>query len=77
MIGCAGAGVAVLAWLTLLVGVARAGTWVQVSCVNPNGSASTSEGWSAAASGPFAAGDSATTGCGPGAPLVAVQNVVA
>jgi hypothetical protein len=76
MNGCAMAGVAVLAWLVLLAPTARAGTWVQVSCVNPNGSASTSEGWSAAASGPFAAGDSATTGCGPGTPLVAVQNVV-
>lgn len=65
-----------LSWLALLPGVARAGTWVQVSCVNPNGSAATSQGWSAAAAGPFAAGDSATTGCGPGSPLVAAQNVV-
>ena len=76
MVGCAIAGVAVLAWLAPLAGTARAGAWVQVSCVNPNGSAATSEGWSAAASGPFAAGDSATTDCGPGSPLVAAQNVV-
>jgi hypothetical protein len=76
MVGCAIAGVAGLAWLVLLAGTARAGTWVQVSCVNPNGSAATSQGWSAAASGPFAAGDAAITACGPGTPLVAAQNVV-
>jgi hypothetical protein len=56
--------------------VAWAGTWVQVSCVNPNGSASSSEGWSAAASGPVATGDYASTTCGPGSPLLAEQNVV-
>jgi hypothetical protein len=65
----------VLAWLALLAGPARAGTWIQVSCVNPNGSAASSEGWSAAASGPYATGDSAITECGPGIPLQAAQNV--
>ncbi len=64
------------AWLALLAGAAQAGTWVQASCVNPNGSAATSEGWSAAASGPFATGDTGLTGCGPGNPLVAEQNVI-
>jgi hypothetical protein len=76
MAGCAAAAVVVLASLAALAGTARAGTWVQVSCVNPNGSAATSEGWSGAASGPYATGDSATTACGPGTPLLAEQNVI-
>jgi hypothetical protein len=76
--GCVGAItlVAALGWLALVAGTARAGTWVQVSCVNPNGSAASSEGWSGATSGPFATGGSATTSCGPGNPLIAAQNVV-
>ncbi len=56
---------------------ARAGDWIQVSCVNPNGSASNSQGWSGAASGPYATGDiSSTSTCGPGTPLVAEQEVI-
>ena len=63
-----------LGWLVLLAGTARAGTWVQMSCVNPNGSAASSEGWSAGAGGPPAVGDSANTDCHPGSPLMAEQN---
>lgn len=69
--------------LAVLVGLAaahassaRAGTWIQVSCVNPNGSASNSAGWSAAENGPGATGAFANTACAPGTPLVAAQNVV-
>lgn len=68
---------ALLVWLALLAGAAQAGTWVQVSCVNPNGSASNSAGWSGATSGPYATGDStSTSSCGPGQPLEAAQNLI-
>jgi hypothetical protein len=49
---------------------ARAGQWIQVSCVNPDGTVAPSEGWSASASqvGP---GSSNSTGCAPGSPMSA------
>jgi hypothetical protein len=50
---------------------ARAGTWMLVSCVNPNGSPAPSDGWSAFAQGQVTIGDGNNTDCGPGVPLAA------
>lgn len=50
---------------------ARGGEWVQVSCENPNGTAATSQGWSASAAGSPPPGSTVNTNCGPGAPLSA------
>jgi hypothetical protein len=63
------AGVAlVLGALALAAGPASAGSWVQVSCVNPDGSAASSEGWTS--SGALAGyGSSNSVRCGPGAPM--------
>jgi hypothetical protein len=51
---------------------AHAGQWVQVSCVNPDGSAAPHEGWSGFAQGnpgAFAYNDDR---CGPGSPMTAL-----
>ena len=64
--------VALLAILTSpAVEPARAGEWVQDSCVNPDGSAAGSEGWSAMIAG---GGYGSTTGssCGPASPAFAL-----
>jgi hypothetical protein len=49
---------------------AQAGNWIQVSCVNPNGSAAPNSGWAgfSADAGPY---DYTNIQCGPGTPLVA------
>ncbi len=49
---------------------ARAGVWVQMACVNPNGSAATSAGWSGFTSG-SSFGSAASSGCAPGTPMIA------
>lgn len=54
-----------------LAATARAGTWIQVSCVNPNGSAAPSEGWSDGASGPSDPWGTVDTACTPTSPMVA------
>jgi hypothetical protein len=52
-------------------GVAHAGEWVQVSCVNPNQSAAPSQGWSSfAAGGQY--GSNNSSACGPGSPMFAI-----
>jgi hypothetical protein len=64
--------------LALLVGLAalavvpatRAGDWMQVSCVNPDGTPSTNQGWSVRAYGP-AGHEAGSAACGPGVPLSA------
>jgi hypothetical protein len=63
--------------LAALVGVALvvatpawAGQWIQVSCVNPNGTAAPSDGWSAGAS-QVGNGSSNSTSCAPGSPMSA------
>lgn len=67
------------AWLLLATvgsvlmsgGLAQAGEWEQVSCVNPNQTAAGSEGWvSMIAGGGY--GSNSSTGCGPGSPMFAV-----
>lgn len=42
---------------------AHAGTWIQVSCVNPDNSAAPSEGWSAGVTGTPEAGSSGSARC--------------
>jgi hypothetical protein len=50
---------------------AHAGEWVQVSCVNPDGSGAGSSGWvSMIAGGGY--GSNTDTACGPGAPMYAI-----
>jgi hypothetical protein len=44
---------------------------MQVSCVNPDGTPSTNQGWSASAYGPTGH-DAASAACGPGVPLSAI-----
>jgi hypothetical protein len=48
--------------------VAQAGEWMQVSCVNPDQSGASSQGWSSF-SGGAGVGSNNGTGCGPGAPM--------
>jgi hypothetical protein len=48
---------------------AHAGTWMLVSCVNPNGSAAPSDGWSAFTQGGVNLGDGNNTQCAPGVPM--------
>jgi hypothetical protein len=67
------AGVLSGAGLAAVPGVASAGQWVQISCVNGNGtgSLSSSQGWTSA-SGGTSAPDSASSTCGPGTPMSAL-----
>ncbi len=62
-----------LATCAVLLGspVAHAGEWVQVSCINPNGTAAGSQGWVAMIAG-AGYGSNTDTNCGPGAPAVAL-----
>jgi hypothetical protein len=53
---------------------AYAGDWMQVSCVNPGGSAAPSEGWSGFATGAPGIGSNNGTDCGPGQPMYAILN---
>jgi hypothetical protein len=62
---------AALLTLAVSVAIARAGTWIQVSCVNPNGSAAPSEGWSDGASGPSDPWGTVDTACTTTSPMVA------
>jgi hypothetical protein len=70
---CLLAGVLGLASLASLAfaGPARAGAWMQVSCVNPDGSAATADGWSGAASGSLSLNSTNDPTCGPGHPMQA------
>jgi hypothetical protein len=61
-----------LAALAVTATSARAGVWMQVSCVNPDGSAAPSEGWSGFSQGnpgAFAYNDAR---CAPGKPMTAI-----
>jgi hypothetical protein len=58
--------------VTLAVpGTALAGRWMQVSCVNPNGSAATSQGWSGSAQATPPIGSVASPRCTPQLPMEA------
>jgi hypothetical protein len=50
---------------------AYAGSWMEVSCVNPSQSAAPSEGWSSFAAG-GGYGSNNGTACGPGSPMYAI-----
>jgi len=50
---------------------AFAGSWMEVSCVNPSQSAAPSEGWSSFAAG-GGYGSNNSTACGPGSPMFAI-----
>jgi hypothetical protein len=63
---------ALLCAMFACVSVARAGTWMQVSCVNPDGSAAPSEGWTSGSAGGPGYGSSVSVRCGPGAPMYAI-----
>ena len=60
-----------LAGGSLAASSAYAGSWMEVSCVNPNQSAAPSEGWTSFAGG-GGYGSNNSTGCGPGSPMYAI-----
>jgi hypothetical protein len=60
-----------LAACGLSAAVAHAGEWVQVSCVNPDGSPAGSNGWVPMIAG-GGYGSNANTACGPGTPMYAI-----
>jgi hypothetical protein len=62
---------ATTATAALMAAPAYAGTWVQVSCVNPDGSAAPSEGWSNYAGGGTGVGSTSSSQCSPGNPMFA------
>jgi hypothetical protein len=65
-----GVGLVIAAFAILIaVPVAHAGDWMQVSCVSPNGTAATSQGWSGSSAGNPPPGSDATTACAPGQPM--------
>jgi hypothetical protein len=66
-----------LVFVLLAASVASAGSWMEVSCVNPNQSAAPSEGWSSFATGAPGYGSNNGTGCGPGSPMFALLSTAA
>ena len=58
------------------VGVAHAGEWVQVGCVNPDQSVAPSQGWSSFAAG-GGYGSNNSSACGPGSPMFAILSSAA
>lgn len=64
-----GVAMLVVTWLALGAVPARAGDWMQVSCVNPDGSAAASEGWTSFTTGAVNDGSNNNTNCGPGRPM--------
>ncbi|MFZ1993437.1 MAG: hypothetical protein WAU75_04955 [Solirubrobacteraceae bacterium] len=75
--GITASALAALVVLSLAAAPAHAGTWMQVSCVNPDGSAAPAEGWTQGASGPADPGAIVSTQCSPGRPLLAELSVLA
>lgn len=61
--GCVGLVLAALVTLAVGAGSAQAGTWIQVSCQNPDGSAASSEGWIAGATGSPEGGAGSSARC--------------
>jgi hypothetical protein len=57
--------------LLSLPAVARAGSWIQVSCVNPDGSPAGEAGWSSFSVGGPGYGSNTSTLCAPGSPMAA------
>ncbi len=63
--------VATLVTILLAAPGARAGDWMQVSCVNPSGTAAGNQGWTSFTQGTIGPGDGNDTQCAPGTPLTA------
>src|SRR5947209_414720 len=66
-------GLALAALIVLAVGAGRAqaGTWMLVSCTNPDGSVAPTDGWSAFTQGSVNIGDGNNTHCSAGIPMSA------
>jgi hypothetical protein len=75
--GIIGAALAALVLAAVSVPSALAGTWMQISCVNPDGSAAPAEGWTQSTSGPADPGAIASPQCSPGTPLLAELSLLA
>jgi hypothetical protein len=75
--GIIGSALATLIVLAVGVPAAHADLWMQVSCVNPDGSAAPSEGWTQSTAGPADPGGIASTRCSPGTPMLAQLSVLA
>jgi hypothetical protein len=65
-------GLAAMAAMAVGTTSARAGVWMQVSCVNPDGSAAPSEGWSGFSQGNPGAYAYTDARCAPGEPMTAI-----
>jgi hypothetical protein len=74
--GIIGLALATLITVTMGVQSAHAGTWMQVSCINPDGSAAPAEGWTQSTSGPADPGGIASPQCSPGTPMLAELSVL-
>lgn len=64
-------GVLTIALATLTANPAQAGTWMRPACVNPDGSGTGSDGWSAFIEGSPPLGGVANTSCGIDVPMTA------
>jgi len=67
-----GEAVPVVTWLALGAVPARAGDWMQVSCLNPDGSAASAEGRSSFAQGNPGFFSNTNTNCSPSTPMEAL-----
>ena len=74
--GIIGLALATLITMAVSAQAAHAGTWMQVSCVNPDSSAAPAEGWTQSASGPSDPGAIVSTQCSPGTPMLAQLSVL-
>lgn len=68
---CSAVAVAMVVGLVIAAPQARAGEWMQVSCVNPNGSAAPSDGWSSFTTGVPEVASNSNIRCTPRAPMTA------
>ncbi|HEX3978133.1 MAG TPA: hypothetical protein VHW96_17820 [Solirubrobacteraceae bacterium] len=71
------AAVAAFLLMILMAPAARAGDWMQVSCLNPNGTAAPFQGWTGSHSGGPEFGSNDDAACSPGSPMVANLSAVA
>ena len=62
---------AALLFMVLTAPAARAGEWMQVSCVNPNGSPAGFQGWADSSTDNPPLASVADAACAPGSPMVA------
>jgi hypothetical protein len=67
----------VLALMAVAAPAASAGEWMQVSCLNPNGTAAPFQGWTGTNDGSPEFGSNDDAACAPGSPMVANLSGVA